>query len=109
LNYVRENLCLYIQKSLVEVLEVDGLEIPVARGNLCISLREIVSQFADFQCISDFLLDHIVTQYVTNVKRTKSILLSKEKLCLYIHESLEHHGSLWKLMIANTSGGGGGE
>jgi len=43
---------------------------------------------------------------VTNVKRTKSILLSKEKLCLYIHESLEHHGSPWKLMIANTGGGG---
>ena len=33
--------------------------------------------------------DHLVT----NVKRTKSILLSKGKLCLYIHESLEHHGS----------------
>jgi len=46
---------------------------------------------------------------VTNVKRTRSILLSKEKLCLSIHESLEHHGSLWKLAIANTSGGGGGE
>jgi len=45
----------------------------------------------------------------TNVKRTESILLSKEKLCLYIHESLEHHGSPWKLTIANTSGGGGGE
>ena len=43
---------------------------------------------------------------VTNVKRTKSILLSKEKLRLYIHDSLEHHGSPWKLMIANTSGGG---
>ena len=43
---------------------------------------------------------------VTNVKRIKSILLSKEKLCLYIHESLEIHGSPWKLMIANTSGGG---
>ena len=43
---------------------------------------------------------------VTNVKRIKSILLSKEKLCLYIHESLEHHGSLWKLTIAITSGGG---
>jgi hypothetical protein len=42
---------------------------------------------------------------VTNVKRTKSVLLSKEKLCLYIHESLEHHGSPWKLTIANTSGG----
>jgi hypothetical protein len=42
---------------------------------------------------------------VTNVKRTKSILLSKEKLCLYIHESLEHHGNPWKLMIANTGGG----
>jgi len=44
--------------------------------------------------------------FVSNVKRMKSILLSKEKLCLYIHESLELHGSLWKLMIANTSGGG---
>jgi hypothetical protein len=43
---------------------------------------------------------------VTNVKRMKSILLSKEKLCPYIHESLELHGSPWKLMIANTSGGG---
>jgi len=42
---------------------------------------------------------------VTNVKRMKSILLSKEKLCLYIHESLEHHGSPWKLTIANASGG----
>jgi len=49
------------------------------------------------------------TTAVTNVKRIKSILLSKEKLCLYIHESLEHHGSPWKLMIVNTSGGGGGE
>ena len=49
-----------------------------------------------------------VTAVVTNVKRTKSILLSKEKLCPYIHESLEHHGSPWKLTIANTSGGGGG-
>jgi len=46
------------------------------------------------------------SENVTNVKRTKSILLSKEKLCLYIHESLELHGSLWKLAIANTSGGG---
>jgi hypothetical protein len=44
---------------------------------------------------------------VTNVKRMKSILLSKEKLCPYIHENLEHHGSPWKLTIANTSGGGG--
>jgi hypothetical protein len=43
---------------------------------------------------------------VTNVKRMKSILLSKEKLCPYIHESLEHHGSPWKLMIAITTGGG---
>jgi hypothetical protein len=43
---------------------------------------------------------------VTNVQRTKSILLSKEKLCPYIHESLEHHRSPWKLTIANTSGGG---
>ena len=42
---------------------------------------------------------------VTNVKRTKSILLSKEKLCPYTHESLERHGSPWKLTIANTSGG----
>ena len=33
------------------------------------------------------------------------ILLSKEKLCPYIHEILEHHGSSWKLTIANTSGG----
>jgi hypothetical protein len=48
---------------------------------------------------------HIVTVDVTNVKLMKSILLSKEKLCLYIHESLEHHGSPWKLTIANTSGG----
>jgi len=46
------------------------------------------------------------TRNVTNVKRMKSIVLSKEKLCLYIHESLELHGSPWKLMIANTSGGG---
>jgi hypothetical protein len=46
------------------------------------------------------------TAVVTNVKRTKSILLSKEKLCLYIHGSLEHHGSPWKLTIADTSGGG---
>jgi len=37
----------------------------------------------------------------------KSVLLSKEKLCPYIHESLELHGSPWKLMIANTSGGEG--
>jgi hypothetical protein len=35
----------------------------------------------------------------------KSILLPKEKLCPYIHESLELHGTPWKLMIANTSGG----
>jgi hypothetical protein len=39
---------------------------------------------------------------VTNVKQTKSILLSKEKLCPYVHESLEHHGSPWKLTVANT-------
>jgi hypothetical protein len=39
----------------------------------------------------------------------KCILLSKEKLCPYIHEILEHHGGPWKLMIANISGGGGGE
>ena len=37
-----------------------------------------------------------------NVRQMKSILLSKEKLCLYIHESLEHHGSLWKLTVSNT-------
>ena len=43
---------------------------------------------------------------VTNVKQMKSILQSKEKLGLYIHESLEHHGGAWKHMIANTSGGG---
>jgi len=43
--------------------------------------------------------------FVTNVKLMKSILLTKEKLCLYIHESLEHHGSPWKLTIVNTSGG----
>jgi len=47
----------------------------------------------------------ISTGDVTNVKLMKSILLTKEKLCLYIHESLEHHGSPWKLTIANTSGG----
>jgi len=41
------------------------------------------------------------------VKLIKSILLSKEKLCLSIHESLEHHGSPWKLTIANPSGGKG--
>ena len=40
------------------------------------------------------------------MKRTKSILISKEKLCLYIHENMEHHGSPLKLTIANTSGGG---
>ena len=51
-------------------------------------------------------LGHLRETSGTNVKRTKSILLCKEKLCLYIHESLEHHGSPWKLMIANTSGGG---
>jgi len=39
-------------------------------------------------------------------KADEVFLLSKEKLCLYIHESLEHHGSPWKLMIANTGGGG---
>jgi len=27
-----------------------------------------------------------------NMKHMKSIPLSKKKLCLYIHESLEHHG-----------------
>ena len=57
----------------------------------------------------DSVLGFCLPSVVTNVKRTKSILLSKEKLCLYIHESLEHHGSPWKLTIANTSGGGGGE
>jgi hypothetical protein len=30
----------------------------------------------------------------------------REKLCLYIHEGVELYGSLWKLTIANTSGGG---
>jgi len=30
----------------------------------------------------------------------------REKLCLYIYEGLELHGSLWELTIANTSGGG---
>jgi hypothetical protein len=42
---------------------------------------------------------------VANVKLMKSILLSKKKLCLYIHDSLEHHGSPWKITIANPSGG----
>jgi hypothetical protein len=51
-------------------------------------------------------LDYGTFSPVTNVKRMKSILLSKEKHCLYIHESLELHGTPWKLMIANTSGGG---
>jgi len=41
-----------------------------------------------------------------NVKWMKSIVLSKEKLCLYIHESLKLHGSPWMLMIANNNGGG---
>ena len=58
---------------------------------------------------SSFSSITISTSIVTNVKRTKSVLLSKEKLCLYIHESLEHHGGPWKLMIANTSVGGGGK
>jgi hypothetical protein len=46
---------------------------------------------------------------VIKEKLKRSILLSKEKLCLYIQESLEHHGGPWKLMIANTSGSGSGE
>jgi hypothetical protein len=33
----------------------------------------------------------------------------REKFGLYMHDGLELHGSLWKLMIANTIGGGGGE
>ena len=41
---------------------------------------------------------------VANVKRKKSIELSKGELCLYIQESLELCVSLWKLMIGNTSG-----
>ena len=49
---------------------------------------------------------HLSEVNVTNVNRTKSILLCKEKLFLYIHEGLELHGSLWKLTIANASGGG---
>ena len=44
--------------------------------------------------------------HVTNVNWIKSLQLCKEKLCLYIHESLEHHECPWKLTIANTSGGG---
>jgi hypothetical protein len=50
---------------------------------------------------------------VANVKRKKSIKLSKdylkENICLYIQESLELCGSLWKPMIGNASGGAGGE
>ena len=49
--------------------------------------------------------DTLYIESVTNVKLMKSILLTKEKLCLYIHESLEYYGSPWKLTIANTSGG----
>jgi len=45
------------------------------------------------------------SQPVTNVKVMESILLSKEKFYLYLHESLKHHGSPWKLRIANTTGG----
>ena len=61
-----------------------------------------VSWLSNIHCVSLAFQVKIVT----NVQRTKSILLSKEKLCPYIHESLEHHGSPWKLTIANTSGGG---
>jgi len=40
-------------------MEAYGLEISVASENLCMS-PQLVSQLADFQCIDDFLLDHIV-------------------------------------------------
>jgi len=43
-------------------MEAYGLEIPVASEKLCMSLRELVSQFADFQCICDFLPGHIVAK-----------------------------------------------
>jgi len=56
--------------------------------------------------VKQFPTQWVSPHTVTNVKLMKSILLSKEKLCLYIHESLELHRSPWKLMIANTSGGG---
>jgi hypothetical protein len=58
----------------------------------------------DLSCEAHDVGTH-ATGYVTNVKRTKSILLSKGNLCLYIHESLERYGTPWKLTIANTSGG----
>jgi len=44
---------------------------------------------------SSFSSITISTVGVTNVKRTKSILLSKGELCLYIHEGF---GTLWKSM-----------
>jgi hypothetical protein len=53
----------------------------------------------------DTPLGQLVDVSVTNVKQIKFIQLSEEKLCPYIHESLELHGTPWKLMIANTSGG----
>ena len=43
---------------------------------------------------------------MTNVERTKSIVLSKGERGLYIYEGLELYESLWKLTIANASGGG---
>jgi len=64
-------------------------------------IRSRMYLYFRIQAISTFS-----TVNVTNVKRIKSIQLSKEKLCLYIHESLKHHESPWKLTIANTSGGG---
>jgi hypothetical protein len=46
-------------------MEANGLEIPVAEPvvseKLCMSLRELMSQFADIQCIGNFFPGHIVT------------------------------------------------
>jgi len=65
-----------------------------------VPLRTLVLPMFDYLHGISLALNFALT--VTNVKRMKSILLSKEKLCLYIHESLERHGSPRKLTIANT-------
>jgi len=59
-------------------MEAYGLEIPVAEPvvseKLCMSLRELMRQFADFQCIGDFYLGHIVTAGPANERSDGSMM-----------------------------------
>jgi len=58
--------------ALWKSMEANGLEIPVASEKLCMSLRELVCQFADFQCIGDFRLGNLVTKKNSNGQSGKS-------------------------------------